>query len=298
MELGELELDGLVAAGAEARAHELLGFGFLVGDGRRVLHANEAAGRIFGRSPQELIEIGAVRTLLHPADEQRIALTVDDRVATGRAVPERFTTRVVRPDGSTVAVELWVKAEVDGDTIRTYTMIHEFGGEWAVRDGLAQLALTDPLTRLPNRLALDEHLRMAISRYERHPGRGLLLFLDVDRLKEVNDRAGHAAGDLVLRTFAARLAGSLRSGDTAARMGGDEFVALLPELDDADPSELLEHVRSATTFDLTVGGHEVHVSASIGAVELGDPTASRAELLARADDRMYTQKKQRKARRG
>lgn len=286
----------MIGEGAEARAHELLGFGFLVGDGQRVLQANDAAGRIFGRSPEELVEIGAVRALLHPADEQRIALTVDDRRATGRRVPERFTTRVVRPDGSTVAVELWVKAEIEGDRIRTYTMIHEVGGEWAVRDGLAQLALTDPLTRLPNRLALDEHLRVAISRYDRHPGRGLLLFLDVDRLKEVNDLAGHAGGDLVLRTFAARLAGSLRSGDTAARMGGDEFIALLPELDDADPSEMLEHIRNATTFDLNVAGHDFHVSASIGAVELGDSSASRAELIARADDRMYTQKKQRKAR--
>lgn len=287
---------GAVGSSAEARAHELLDFGFLVGDGSRILHANEAAGRIFGRSADELIQIGSVRSLLHPGDEQRIALTVDDRTATGRAIPERFTTRVVRPDGSTVAVELWVKAEVEGDVIRTYTMVHAVGGEWAVRDGLAQLALTDPLTRLPNRLALDEHLRLAIARYERHPGRGLLLFLDVDRLKEVNDQAGHAAGDLVLRTFAARLAGSLRSGDTAARMGGDEFVALLPELDDTDPSEMLEHIRSATTFDLTVAAHEFRISASIGTVELGDPTASRAELIARADDRMYTQKKQRKAR--
>ena len=296
MELGELQ-ERTGWAGAEARAHDLLGFGFIVGDGSRLLQVNEAAGRIFGRSPEELLEIGSVRALLHPGDERRIALTVDDRLATGRAVPERFSTRIVRPDGSTVAVELWVKAEVCEEQVRTYTMIHELGAEWAVRDGLAQLALTDPLTRLPNRLALDEHLRLAIERYERHPGRGLLLFLDVDRLKEVNDLTGHAGGDLVLRTFAARLAGALRSGDTAARIGGDEFVALIPELDDADPSEVLEQVRSATTFELTIAEHDLDVSASIGAVELGDPTASRAELLARADGRMYTQKKQRRARR-
>ena len=190
-----------------------------------------------------------------------------------------------------------MKAEVCDEHVRTYTLIRELGAESAARDNLAQLALTDPLTRLPNRLALDEHLRLAIARYERHPGRGLLLFLDVDRLKEVNDRAGHAGGDLVLRTFAARLAGSLRSGDTAARMGGDEFVALLPELDDADPSEMLEQIRSATTFQLAIAGHEFCISASVGAVELGDPNASCADLIARADDRMYTQKKQRQARR-
>jgi diguanylate cyclase (GGDEF)-like protein/PAS domain S-box-containing protein len=282
--------------GDEARAHDLLGFGFLVGDGTRVLRVNDAASRIFGRSAEEILRLGAVRDLLHPEDERRIAVTVEDRRATGRAIPERFTTRVVRPDGSTVAVELWVKAEVEGDRVRTYTLIHEVGGEWAVRDGLAQLALTDPLTGLPNRLALDEHLRLALGRFDRHPGRGMLLFLDVDRLKEVNDRAGHAAGDLVLRTFASRLKDALRSGDTAARMGGDEFIALLPELDEADPIELIEHIRDATTFELTVAGEHFAIAASIGAVTLDDPDASRAELVARADDRMYHEKKQRRGR--
>jgi diguanylate cyclase (GGDEF)-like protein/PAS domain S-box-containing protein len=295
MELGRLEDAGAVELGAEARAHDLLDFGFLVGDGSRILHANGAAGRLFGRSPEDLLLLGVVRDLLHPEDEHRIAQTVEDRRATGRAVPDRFTSRIVRPDGSTVVVELWVKAEVHGDQVRTYTMIHEVGGEWAVRDGLAQLALTDPLTQLPNRLALDEHLRLALARLDRHPGRGMLVFLDVDRLKQVNDRTGHAGGDLVLRTFAARLAGALRSGDTAARMGGDEFIALLPELDDTDPIEIVERIRAETTFDLEIDGEVIEVSASIGAVTLDDPDASRSELIARADDRMYHEKRQRRA---
>lgn len=295
--MGGLDDAGEVGLDAAERAHDLLGFGFLVGDGSRIFQANDAAARLFGRSTDELLHLGSVRDLLHPEDERRIAQSIEDRRATGRAVPDRFTSRIVRPDGTTVAVELWVKAEVAGDVIRTYTLLHEVGGEWAVRDGLAQLALTDSLTRLPNRLALDEHLRLALARLVRHPGQGMLLFLDVDRLKEINDRAGHAAGDLVLRSFAARLAGALRSGDTAARMGGDEFVALLPELDDADPIDLIERIRDATTFGIDIAGQRFDVSASIGAVTLDDPEASRSELIARADDRMYHEKRQRRARR-
>lgn len=276
--------------GAEARAHELLGVGFLLGDGARALHVNAAAARILGRSVEQLLEIGSIRSLLHPDDERTIADTVEERRRDGGPIPERFLARVLRPDGTAVPVELWVKAEVRGDEIRTYTLIHEVGELWALREGLTRMALTDPLTQLPNRLALEEHLRMAIARLERHPGQGGLLFLDVDGLKLVNDGSGHAAGDAVLRAFAERLLATLRPGDTAARLGGDEFVVLFPELDDGDLGALVERVRRETTFLLPVDEGHVEVAASIGAVTFDDSGSSPIELLALADARMYAEK--------
>lgn len=275
---------------AEARAHDLLGVGFLLGDGDRMLHVNEAAARILGRSVGELLEVGTVREFLHPDDERRIAEAVEERRARGDRIPERFSVRVVQPDATPVPVELWVKAEVRGDVVRTYTLIHEVGELWTLQEGLTQLALTDPLTHLANRMALEEHLKLALARLTRSRHRSALLFLDLDGLKRLNDTAGHSVGDAVLVEFASRLSGALRPSDTAARIGGDEFVALVPELNDGDVEELVHRVREATTFTFVTHVGEVNVCASIGSVVFDDPKSRPAELIALADARMYDEK--------
>ncbi|MEZ5183411.1 MAG: PAS domain-containing protein [Acidimicrobiales bacterium] len=112
---------------AEARALDLLGVGFLLGDGERLLHANEAAARLFGRPVDELIGRGEVRSLLHPDDERRIAATVEESRDRGVAPPDRVTARIVRPDGSELPVELRVRAEVRDGEVRTSTLVAEVG---------------------------------------------------------------------------------------------------------------------------------------------------------------------------
>lgn len=276
---------------AEARAHDLLGVGFLIGDGTRILHANDAAARILARSTEELVGGDPVRSYLHAEDEQRIAATIAERTEQGRRIPERFNARLLQPDGTHIPVELWVKAEIRGDQVRTYTLIHEVGELWALSEELTQLALTDPLTQLPNRLAFEEHLKMALARMEHSPQRGILLFLDLDGLKQLNDLLGHGAGDAALQEFATRLVGSLRASDTAARIGGDEFIALIPAADPGDPEAVLARVRDATTFEFVSGDHRVTVRTSVGAVVFDDPHATPSELIALADTRMYRAKR-------
>ncbi|MEZ5183410.1 MAG: GGDEF domain-containing protein [Acidimicrobiales bacterium] len=100
--------------------------------------------------------------------------------------------------------------------------------------------------------------------------RFLLLFCDLDGLKEINDTAGHAAGDQALVEFAHRLAGALRAGDGAARLGGDEFVALVPHLERADPEAVVARLAEATTFTLRFERHELPVAASTGWVVFDD----------------------------
>lgn len=282
------------ADGAEARALDLLGVGFLVGDGVRLLHVNEAAGALFGRSVADLLALGQVRSLLHPEDEHRISVTVADCRQRGLPVPERFTARIVRPGGATVPVELLVRAEVRGTQQRTYTFVHELTQQLAVREGLVQLALTDPLTGLPNRLAMEEQLRMALAGAAQRPSRNVLLFCDLDALKAINDTAGHAAGDEALAGFAGRLSEALRAGDTAARFGGDEFVALVEEGPGESPQELADRIGAATSFTLEVDDHRLPVSASIGWVAFDDASRSPADLLRAADAAMYEAKLRRR----
>ena len=288
--------DRLPADGAEARGLDVLGIGFLVGDGARLLHANEAAARLFGRPTEELLALGQVRTLLDPVDEHRIAVAVAECRERGVALPERFTARIVQPDGSRVPVELLVKAEVRSGDLRTYTFVHELTEQLAVREGLAQLALTDPLTGLPNRLAIEEQLRLALAQVDHEPNRRALLFCDLDDLKGINDRAGHAAGDQALVEFARRLTGALRAGDTAARLGGDEFVALLAVCEATPVEDLVARVQEATTFVLDLDGHRLGVAASIGWVTFADADRSPRDLLQAADAAMYEVKAERRGR--
>src|SRR4051794_6364177 len=150
-------------------------------------------------------------------------------------------------------------------------------------------AAHDSLTGLPNRATLAERLRHALQRVKRANGSVSVLFVDLDRFKDVNDALGHAAGDEVLRTVAARIDAGLRPGDTVARFGGDEFVVLCEDLGGAaDALEVAERLRSSLAEPIPLpGGGTATVTASIG-VALPDRPDRSAEMLLQAADRaMY-----------
>jgi diguanylate cyclase (GGDEF)-like protein/PAS domain S-box-containing protein len=146
----------------------------------------------------------------------------------------------------------------------------------------------DALTLLPNRALLIERVELALARVRRRPeSRFALLFLDLDRFKQVNDTLGHLAGDRLLVTTARRLEDCIRPGDTAARLGGDELAVLLDRI--ASPSDAFDvatRISRALSEPLEIQGRPVTVSASIGiAIGAGRGTAS--DLLGEADTALY-----------
>lgn len=148
----------------------------------------------------------------------------------------------------------------------------------------------DPLTGLPNRAAVVNHLERSLA-VTRRSGRALgVLFLDLDRFKSTNDVWGHAAGDVVLRAVAERLTEAVRPYDMVGRLGGDEFVVLaeLGATDHAD--ELGRRIRDAVGQPVLFGGQPVPVSASIGCAIAG-PGDTADDLLVRSDDDMYLEKR-------
>jgi diguanylate cyclase (GGDEF)-like protein/PAS domain S-box-containing protein len=150
----------------------------------------------------------------------------------------------------------------------------------------------DPLTGLPNRALFLDRLERARAR-ARRAQRSLyaVLFLDLDRFKVVNDSLGHPVGDLLLVAVAGRIESCLRSGDTVARIGGDEFAVLLEEVQDLDEaSEIASRVHAAFSLPFPVGGHELFVSVSIGIALGGSETQDIAGLLRDADTAMYRAK--------
>lgn len=155
-------------------------------------------------------------------------------------------------------------------------------------------SLHDPLTRLPNRLLFLDRVHHALARRQSSTRRKLaVLFLDLDDFKRINDSLGHAAGDEILVNFAERLRRSVRSADTVARFGGDEFAILL---EDAAGREEVEHtaerIMAALTEPFTVAGRQTWQRVSIGAAEYGGGPASAQELLRQADLALGAAKRQ------
>jgi diguanylate cyclase (GGDEF)-like protein/PAS domain S-box-containing protein len=159
---------------------------------------------------------------------------------------------------------------------------------------LEHLAHYDPLTELPNRLLLSSRLQHAIDQAQRQGDRVAILFLDLDRFKNVNDSLGHQAGDELLQAVTKRLVHRLRVEDTLARLGGDEFVVLLERLHEPrDAAMVARTMLDALAEPFTLSrGHEVYIGASIGISLYPDDGDNVARLIQHADVAMYQSKDQ------
>lgn len=165
----------------------------------------------------------------------------------------------------------------------------------ATEEALRAPARADPLTGLPTRVLLADRVGQALLQRQRDHGHLALLFLDLDRFKPINDTLGHQAGDAVLCEVARRLRHVLRKSDTVARMGGDEFVVLLPDIAGRDAAAAVARkLLDALDAPIVVEQHQVRVTASIGVV-LGPAQASDVStLLRKADIAMYAAKRTRR----
>lgn len=156
---------------------------------------------------------------------------------------------------------------------------------------LQQLAFSDPLTKLPNRLLFDERVRSAGERALQNNEGFCLMFIDLDGFKPVNDSFGHKAGDEVLRQMGKRLSSQLTPVDTAARIGGDEFVLLLERpLDSAEVAQKAQAIIDAIGVPMLIDDHQVQLSCSVG-IALFPSDGPHDHLLAHADAAMYSAKR-------
>ncbi len=157
---------------------------------------------------------------------------------------------------------------------------------------MQQLAHFDVLTGLPNRALFSDRLHQAIAKARRDKTRLVLMFIDLDRFKPVNDELGHQVGDLLLKEAARRLSDCVqRESDTVARIGGDEFVVLLPEMATApSATRVAEKILAALNRPFDISAHPIHISASIGLAFFPDHGSDEHRLLQSADTAMYQAK--------
>lgn len=240
-----------------------------------------AVTRLLGLDPEQL-EGRPLLDLARPDDRPRLAdaMTACRR---GDAVTIEVSLSDIR--GRPVPFELTLADLVDDPTVSGLVVSgHNITKLRLAQRALAELALKDPLTMLPNRTVVDDTLEAALSQGIRVS----VAFVDLDNFKLLNDRFGHLIGDEVLREVANRLVAAIRPTDVVARYGGDEFV-VIAETGPRGAELLAERLLSAVCRPLDAAGVELEVSASIGVVH-SRPGDRPADVLGRADRCMYSSK--------
>ena len=230
------------------------------------------------------------RDYLDPVDHVSVARLVE--LSAGHLDRCQLEHRFRRNDGSLMWCRTVMALVRDGDGLPDHitAMLEDIGDRKRAEAELLHRTLHDPLTELPNRQLFLERLRAARAR--RLVGAGLaVIFMDVDRFKDVNDTLGHHTGDDLLVAFAGRLTEVVRPSDVVARFAGDEFLVLADEVGSpAGAAQLAARLIDRLRRPFTIGGETLSVTASLGVAYSADPSDLPEEILRRADTAMYLAK--------
>ncbi len=253
----------------------------------RIIEVNDTFTRITGYTRDEAV--GQTPRLLNSGhhDAAFYRAMWESLTRTGAWAGEIWNRR---KDGSVYPEWLSITAAHDenGQITNYVSAFSDISERKAYEVRLRHLAEYDPLTKLPNRTLLRDRLTHAIGLAARKGGKIAVLFLDLDRFKNINDSLGHAIGDQMLIEAARRLRSAVRGSDTVSRLGGDEFVLLLTELETPDhAAHVAEKLLQVVAEPFSLEGHELNVTPSIGIALFPEDGADPDALLKNADTAMY-----------
>ncbi|MDQ2959574.1 MAG: EAL domain-containing protein [Candidatus Dormibacteraeota bacterium] len=248
---------------------------------------NDAALVMYGYTRQEFLELEQTDLRV----EGRVDQLEDDRHALTTGTKKHFhDTQHRTKDGRILDVEIDVGDVRFAGGPAVVVVVSDVTQRVSLQDELEYQAFHDALTGLPNRALFTDRLDHALARGHRDGQSLAVLFLDLDNFKTINDGLGHSAGDELLCLVARRLHEQLRSEDTAARFGGDEFAVLIENASDAGQvARVCERIAAALSVECHIAGTKVSVQASIG-VTYGSDGLTSHELLRNADVAMYRAK--------
>ncbi|GAB3460318.1 hypothetical protein GCM10027321_19630 [Massilia terrae] len=239
------------------------------------------------------LDATGLQELVHPEDMARVRYALAEHFA-GRAQDYAAEHRIRRRNGEWT----WVLArgtvaerDEEGRPLRMVGTFADIGLRKTREAHMRHQATHDALTGLPNRILLADRLRQAVRIAQREKTRLAVLFFDLDKFKPVNDSYGHAVGDALLVAVGQRVASCLRESDTLARVGGDEFVVLLPRCANMEDARTVgENILSQLNRPFTVEQHVLQISGSIGCAMFPDHGLDGESLLRGADRAMYEAK--------
>ncbi len=262
------------------------------------LYWSEAIYGMFGYKVGEVVpSYELFCASVHPEDRARVRAGEARCIATGENHDEEY--RVIWPDGSIH----WLREtgnvvkNVHDSAIKMMGVVRDITEEKAWASQLQRLAHNDGLTGLPNRLVLEERLSRALERARVEATRVILVFLDLNGFKDINDAHGHAAGDRILVATATRLKNLMRTSDMVARIGGDEFVLVLEGLaqqgngllEEVHP--LCEKILVELSMPISLGDQQAQIGCSLGVAVFPDHAPSMDTLIHTADLAMYEAKR-------
>ncbi len=256
----------------------------------RFVIVNPAVAADFGCEPDDVV--GRTDFDFHPKelavqfhrDEQKIIDSEEPMIAR-----EEF---VITPNGN----KKWVSTskqplrDNSGRVIGIVGIARDITDRKKAEEQVHFMAHHDVLSGLPNRVRLMDRLTKALHRAQRRGSRVVVIFVDLDNFKDVNDSLGHHAGDVVLRTVAKRMVGCIRATDTVARFGGDEFVILLDDAAKKVTAAVVEKIRTRISEPIIVDDHTFHITCSMGVASYPADGTNAEVLLSNADAAMYRAK--------
>lgn len=268
--------------------------GIFLSNGRLLTDCNDAMVKMMRcASKDELIgrHLSAFAPMMQPDGNlsfEKANRMMEDALQRGHLQQE---WRCCRSDGMELSVEILATAiPWDGQKI-LYMVWRDITESKRIEEAIRHLAYHDVLTGLPNRMLFTDRMVLAIAQAKRHQKTMAVMMLDLDHFKTVNDTHGHHIGDLLLQCVGNRLTGALREGDTVARMGGDEFMILLPEIKQAENSfRVAGKIISSFKESFICEGIELSISTSIGISVYPEDGEDMDVLMKHADMTMYQAK--------
>jgi len=259
----------------------------------RLVRWSPQAQNIFGWTADEVLGMPLTdNVLIHDADRDAV-IAIVGRLASGEEPRATGLTRNCRKDGETIWCEWYHSALTDdrGEIVSILSFVQDVSSRIQAEERLQYLATRDALTGLPNRLLLHERLTQAIAAARRTGRRVGVLFIDLDRFKNVNDTLGHRIGDELLKHVSRALSGALRETDLLARLGGDEFMVIVENVDDVQSlGRVAQKLCEAVAQPFRIEEHEIYVTCSVGIAVYPDDSDDPDQLLKHADVAMYRSK--------
>ncbi len=259
---------------------------------QQILFLNAAVAPIYGRTADEFFNHPQLWLESIHADDITIAIDMERK--TRERGKDSAEYRIVRPTGDVrwIANQAWRVCAEDGSLLRIDGLVSDITERKLAESHIQHLAYYDALTGLPNRTLLDDRLTQAISAAIRNNNQFVLMFLDLDHFKNINDTLGHRIGDQLLIQASQRMIAAVRNEDTVARPGGDEFILILLDTNTDGATHVADKILTTLSLPYIIDGHELVVTPSIGISVYPNDGHDFQTLAQCADAAMYRAKQE------